>query len=244
MVSAGITEHLKRLSADTDEVILATCALAAARAGRAPVAGGGDVPVGSAASTRELEKELAAAKEELRGHEGRVAEWERKVASAEDAQKVAAEAFKKGQKDIQMFRDQCAKLEEEAKAAKAAQAAAEKRTTEANDSSPLSICLRCICGGLCAHVCAAAQAESGSGLRHTADELRKELESVRANMTGAIPAAAHNLMLSELKQVMHTPGPLFPLLLACSSCCSCRGACPALLSCALDLVHARSAESA
>ena len=228
MVSAGMTEHLKRLSADTDEVILATCALAAARtAGRAPVAGGGDVPVGSAASTRELEKELAAAKEELRGHEGRVAEWERKVASAEDAQKVAAEAFKKGQKDIQMFRDQCAKLEEEAKAAEAAQAAAEKRTTEANDSSPLSSCLRCICGGLCAHVCAAAQAESGSGLRHTADELRKELESARANMTGAIPADTHNLMLSELKQVMHTPGmPPFPSL-ACSSCCSCRGA-PAL----------------
>ena len=143
-------------------------------------------------------------------------------------------------------REATRKQEEElaAAAAKAAQAAAEKRTTEANDSSPLSICLRCICGGLCAHVCAAAQAESGSGLRHTADELRKELESVRANMTGAIPAAAHNLMLSELKQVMHTPGPLFPLLLACSSCCSCRGACPALLSCALDLVHARSAESA
>jgi hypothetical protein len=85
MVSAGMTEHLKRLSADTDEVILATCALAAARAGRAPVAGGGDVPVGSAASTRELEKELAAAKEELRGHEGSVAEWLRKVASARNA---------------------------------------------------------------------------------------------------------------------------------------------------------------
>jgi hypothetical protein len=126
-----------------------------------------------------------------------------------------------------MFRDQCSKLEEEAKTAKAAQAAAEKRATEASEASLLSSCLRCVCGGLCAHVCTAAQAESGNGLRHTADELRKELESARANMTGAIPADTHNLMLSELKQVMHTPGmPPFPSL-ACSSCCSCRGA-PAL----------------
>ena len=70
MVSAGMTEHLKRLSADTDEVILATCALAAARtAGRAPVAGGGELPVGSAAGTRELEKEVATEREKLRGHE-------------------------------------------------------------------------------------------------------------------------------------------------------------------------------
>lgn len=131
-----MTENLKRLSVDADEVILATCALVAAHAARrAPVAGGGDVMVGSAVGTREVEKELAAAKEELRGHEGRVAEWGRKVAGAEEAQKVAAEAFKKGQKDIQMFRDQCAKLEEEAKAAKAAQAAAEKRMTEASEAS-------------------------------------------------------------------------------------------------------------
>ena len=76
-------------------------------------------------------------KAELRAHEGRVAEWERKVAGAEEAQKVAAEAFKKGQKDIQMFKEQCARLEEEAKAAKAAQAAAEKRATEARAAVPL-----------------------------------------------------------------------------------------------------------
>jgi hypothetical protein len=112
------------------------------------------LPVGSAAGTRELEKELAAAKEELRGHEGRLAEWERKVASAEDAQKVAAEAFKKGQKDIQMFRDQCSKLEEEAKTAKAAQAAAEKRATEASEASPLSSCLRCVCWAASVLTCA------------------------------------------------------------------------------------------
>ena len=45
------------------------------------------------------------------------------------------------------------------------------------------------------------QAESGSGLRETADELRKELESARANMTNAVPASTHNATLSELKQV-------------------------------------------
>jgi len=138
-MASAMMEHLKQLSADTDEVVLATCcALAASRPGAAGGApAGGDVPLGSAAGAREAEKELAAAKAELRAHEGRVAEWERKVAGAEEAQKVAAEAFKKGQKDIQMFKEQCARLEEEAKAAKAAQAAAEKRATEARAAVPL-----------------------------------------------------------------------------------------------------------
>ena len=45
------------------------------------------------------------------------------------------------------------------------------------------------------------QAENGSGLRETADELRKELESARANMASAVPASTHNATLSELKQV-------------------------------------------
>ena len=47
------------------------------------------------------------------------------------------------------------------------------------------------------------QAESGSGLRETADALRKELESARATMSGAIPCATHDITLGELKQVLH-----------------------------------------
>jgi len=47
------------------------------------------------------------------------------------------------------------------------------------------------------------QAESGSGLRESADALRKELESARATMSGAIPSATHDVTLGELKQVLH-----------------------------------------
>ena len=120
-------EHLKQLSADTEEVIRATCALAR-RAGGAPAAGGAQL--GSAIDTREIAKELAAAKEAVREHEAKVAEWERKVASAEEGQKVAAEAFKKMNSDVQMFKEQCAAFEADSKAEKALREQAEKRATE------------------------------------------------------------------------------------------------------------------
>jgi hypothetical protein len=118
-------DHLKQLSADTEEVILATCALARRGAGGAALAGGA-LPLG-APDARELAKELAAAKEQLRGHEARAAEWARKVADAEEAQKVAAESFKKGQRDVEMFKQECAKLEEGIKAEKALREEAEKK---------------------------------------------------------------------------------------------------------------------
>lgn len=121
-------EHLKQLSADTEEVIRATCALAQRRGGGALAAGG--ALVGSAIDTREMAKELAAAKGHLREHEAKVAEWERKVASAEEGQKVAAEAFKKMNGDVQMFKEQCARFEAEAKSEKALREEAEKRATE------------------------------------------------------------------------------------------------------------------
>lgn len=126
-MATTMIDHLKQLSADTEHVILATCALAR-RAGGPPVVG--SVPLGSAVDTREIAKELAAAKEELRAYAGKVAEWERKVASAEEGQKVAAESFKKGQRDIQMFKQQCTRLEGEAKADKTLREEAEKRATE------------------------------------------------------------------------------------------------------------------
>lgn len=120
-------DHLKQLSADTEEVILAACALARRSAGSAEAAAGGSVELSGVPDTRELANELAVAKEQLRGHESRVAEWERKVASAEEAQKVAAESFKKGQKDVQAFKQQCAKLEVDIKAEKALREEAEKK---------------------------------------------------------------------------------------------------------------------
>lgn len=145
----SMIDHLKQLSVDTDSVILATCALARRRAGGAPVAGG-SAPLGSVVDTREIAKELAAAKAELRGHTAKVDEWERKVASAEEGQKVAAESFKKGQKDILMFKEQCARLEEEAKADRTLREEAEKRATEVCSADPLfllilSECVVCGC---------------------------------------------------------------------------------------------------
>jgi len=133
---ATMIDHLKQISADTEDVILACSALARRGAGGAAAAGsdsfsGGGALLSNAADTREIAKELAAAKEELRAHTAKVAEWERKVASAEEAQKVAAVTFHKGQRDVQMFKEQCAKMEEEAKAAAARAEAAEKRAIEA-----------------------------------------------------------------------------------------------------------------
>jgi hypothetical protein len=121
--------HLKQLSADTEEVILATCALSRRLgAGGPPVAGGAVL-----GDTREIARELAAAKEEIRDHVAKVAEWERKVASAEEGQKVATESFKKVHRDITMFKEQCARLEAEVKVEKALREEAEKRATEARN---------------------------------------------------------------------------------------------------------------
>ena len=133
-------DHLKQLSADTEEVILATCALARRGGGGAALAGGA-LPLGSGApDAREIAKELAAAKEQVRGHEARAAEWARKVADAEEAQKVAAESFRKGQRDVEMFKQECAKLEEGIKAEKALREEAEKKVCrgphEACDVAP------------------------------------------------------------------------------------------------------------
>ena len=188
-------DHLKQLSADTEEVILATCALAR-RAGGTAEAAGGSVQTSGAPEARELTNELAAVKEQLRAHESRVAEWERKVASAEEAQKVAAESFKKGQKDVQMFKQQCAKLEEDVKAEKALREEAEKKVC----LLPFLSLAHAPRADVSRHYALGSQAD-GSGLRQTADALRKELESARANLTGAIPSATHDATLRELKQV-------------------------------------------
>lgn len=192
----AMIDHLKQLSADTEEVILATCALARRAGGPAEAAGGG-LQTSGAPEARELTNELAAVKEQLRAHESRVAEWERKVASAEEAQKVAAESFKKGQKDVQMFKQQCAKLEEDVKAEKALREEAEKKVC----LLPLLSLAHAPRADVSRDYALAMSQADGSGLRETADALRKELESARSNLTGAIPSATHDATLRELKQV-------------------------------------------
>lgn len=115
MGSAAMVDHLKQLSTDAESVILATCALARRTGGPLPAGPGSSAgSVDSGVDARELAKDLAAAQEEIRAHAAQVAEWGRKVASAEEAQKVAAEAFNKGQRDVQMFKEQCEKKEKEA----------------------------------------------------------------------------------------------------------------------------------
>jgi hypothetical protein len=82
-MSETVLEHLKRLSADAEDVVAATLALARRGGGDVNMGDGSAAPTASAgaAEARQAASELAAARRELQQHKDQTAAWEKKVST-------------------------------------------------------------------------------------------------------------------------------------------------------------------
>jgi len=84
MSGTDMLEHLKRLSADAEDVVAATLALARRGGVSMPVSAPlvAAPPSASAAEARQAAAELAAARRELQQHKEQTGAWEKKVRAA------------------------------------------------------------------------------------------------------------------------------------------------------------------